>query len=354
MGVVALLLMVRRKQPKLEFFARCDVRGRDGDIATVLPEEFPFKAELRSCLSKAFEDFEVLDICTSEELAKELSAFETAWSIFPLAWHMTDDFDLFQHVVTGVGAAFERRRKASRKQDDILDDACYDGDPLTAGHKAGLKARKTMHHHEDGGSMVRRHSGGEPGEGGDEVEDDDDDESLFEGMGKDVVDAICDEFVGEDLGWGEDKESESEGEEEEDPGPPDSPVVTPPEALLPEEAPPPPPPPPAPPVLPPVGLRSHDISASNRSFCFICDQRIDKGVLRFDYQVASTRKLSDRKRVHHGCVPALPARSREADDAFLRRSAEAPGVPPEVQALLEKLCDEMRPAAASPSAATPQ
>ena len=53
--------------------------------------------------------------------------------------------------------------------------------------------------------------------------------------------------------------------------------------------------------------------------------------------------------MHHGCVPALPARSREADHAFLRRAAEAPGVPPEVQALLEKLCDEMRPSDASPA-----
>ena len=177
-----------------------------------MPEEFPFKAELGTRLSTPADSYEVLDICTSEELAKELSAVATTWTIFPLAWHFTDDFDLFQHVVTGMGAAFERRKATRRKEDGLLDDALY-GDPLAAGHKAGLKAPKASDRAKDGGSMANRHSGGEADEGpqGGDV-DDDDDECPFEGMGKDVVDAICDEFVGEDLELGDDRESESEEE----------------------------------------------------------------------------------------------------------------------------------------------
>ena len=104
----------------------------------------------------------MLDICTSEELAKELSAHATTWNIFPLEWRFTDDFDLFQHVVTGMGASFEKR-KAKRKEGDLLDDACY-GDPLAAGHKAGFKARNRVDRPMDGGSMVNRHIGGEAGE----------------------------------------------------------------------------------------------------------------------------------------------------------------------------------------------
>lgn len=100
--------------------------------------------------------------------------------------------------------------------------------------------------------------------------------------------------------------------------------------------------------IPTVGLKGLEQAPSARSICFICNKTIALGDWRFNYQLKATKKLSDRKRVHRGCVPALPEATKHVDHECLLRLANQ-DFPHEIQELCETLAEVRKPYAAAAS-----
>ena len=100
----------------------------------------PFIAELRVVRSRLSEKWDSLDINTSDELAHELVLTRMDWSIVPLSWHLPDGAaPLLDHVVTGIGAAFEGKTKPPRASVEAADDVwdqLSSKSPLEAGGRA--------------------------------------------------------------------------------------------------------------------------------------------------------------------------------------------------------------------------
>ena len=93
--------------------------------------------------------------------------------------------------------------------------------------------------------------------------------------------------------------------------------------------PPPLPPPPAPPPAPAdlggegggggvvrglaKGLKDFDKALSNRSMCFLCHNKIDKGSLRFYYCLKPSASLKDARYCHVACAAEFPEGARAHD-----------------------------------------
>ena len=135
LDVVLLLVMTRQANPKLHFFAKCDVpENKDEPGRDVIPDSFPFVASLRVSPSVISPAYSSVKIVTNETLAEELAEYDMAWKLHPLRWDLPDSHRLTDHVVTGLEAAFVppqgKKRKASRV-DPTAD--IPDGDPLQLG-----------------------------------------------------------------------------------------------------------------------------------------------------------------------------------------------------------------------------
>ena len=110
---VIVLLLMKREQPRLQFFARCALPSdsEEGDDAQTLPEALPCVVSLRIVESRLSTPFRAVDIRSSEELAEELAASGMSWSIRPLVWRLPERRQLLDHIVTGLGEAFELKTK---------------------------------------------------------------------------------------------------------------------------------------------------------------------------------------------------------------------------------------------------
>ena len=82
---VVVLLVVCRKRPKVQIFAKCSGDGAD-DNFTCPPGPVPFHVHLRSCPSRICSNVVGLDWCTSDELALEMARFRSEWLLVPLVW----------------------------------------------------------------------------------------------------------------------------------------------------------------------------------------------------------------------------------------------------------------------------
>ena len=110
---VIVLLLMKREQPRLQFFARCALPSdsEEGDDAQALPETLPCVVSLRIVESRLSTPFRAVDIRSSEELAEELAASGMSWSIRPLVWRLPERRQLLDHIVTGLGDASEPKTK---------------------------------------------------------------------------------------------------------------------------------------------------------------------------------------------------------------------------------------------------
>ena len=146
---VAVLLLMTRQQPSIQFYARCAIapgHPEDMDGAQVLPEGLPCVVSLRIVEARLSTSFRCVDICSSEELAQQLASSGMSWSIYPLTWHMPDDRrQLLDHIVTSVGERFvpkEKKKRVARPGHDAAEDGpVLDDDPLAAGRAAAAACR---------------------------------------------------------------------------------------------------------------------------------------------------------------------------------------------------------------------
>ena len=143
---VVVLLLMARQQPSMQLYARCAIAPacpEDQDGARVLPEGVPCVVSLRIVESRLSTSFLVVDICSSEELAQQLARSGMSWSIYPLTWHMPEERQLLDHIVTSVGERFvpKKAKKASRVLRPGEEDPVLDDDPLAAGRAAASACR---------------------------------------------------------------------------------------------------------------------------------------------------------------------------------------------------------------------
>ena len=197
---VIVLLLMKREQPRLQFFARCALPSdsEEGDDAQRLPEALPCVVSLRIVESRLSTPFRAVDIRSSEELAEELAASGMSWSIRPLVWRLPERRQLLDHIVTGLGDAFEPKTKQARRvvrPESGMDDVLLDDDPLASGRAAAAAAAPVS-----SAGASPRIPGGAAGAvmgqliGSDWEESVDDD--LFADLPPDVVDDVREEWFG--------------------------------------------------------------------------------------------------------------------------------------------------------------
>ena len=81
------------------------------------------------------------------------------------------------------------------------------------------------------------------------------------------------------------------------------------------------------------GLHGHEKAPSNRSICFLCDNKIPKSEWRLEYAISESSNLRDRRRIHLLCAGKLPLRTRAVDQAYLQDAIAATAVAEELAAL---------------------
>ena len=67
-----------------------------------------------------------------------------------------------------------------------------------------------------------------------------------------------------------------------------------------------------------IGFKVFDAAKSNRSKCYICEEKVLRGQFRFHYRVKESTSLRDELWVHASCVPSLPVASCDNDIVALR------------------------------------
>ena len=138
---VIVLLVMTRRAPSVQFFARCTIAasdGREGD-AQVLPDALPCLVSLRIVESRLSTGFRTVDIRSSEELAQELSDSGMAWSMYPLEWRLPERRQLLDHLVVGIGEQFVGKKATAKRVKRPTADTDYlvlDDDPLASGRAA--------------------------------------------------------------------------------------------------------------------------------------------------------------------------------------------------------------------------
>ena len=144
--VIALLVSSRR-QPKMHFYAMCNIQGATPSAPPLetMPDDPPFVASLRVAKSRMSDSWSSYDIKTSEEVAHELVKTHMTWSIVPLQWCLPEGcIPLGDHVVLRYEDHFEPKAKVPIEKvvqsDDYLDLLSADGDPIAAGVRAAMGA----------------------------------------------------------------------------------------------------------------------------------------------------------------------------------------------------------------------
>ena len=158
---VVVLLSLPRKKPAMQIWARCTLRGSDQTHFRV--PAVPFNIEIGTTASRICQALQVVNLCTSDELALQLRRLRPRWEFFPLQWEELDDDSLLPLRVVGIQPRWEprirrrTRRKPHARQPFMLDE--LDLDPLELGRDAaGLSADVGTPDLADGGSEE------EPGE----------------------------------------------------------------------------------------------------------------------------------------------------------------------------------------------
>ena len=201
---IVALLLCRRAQPNIHFYAICDIKGASPEVVVdTMPEALQFIASIRVVHSRMSKHCDSIDIKTNEELAHEMALSQMEWRLVPLHWCLPEGASgtspLLDHVVTMVADAFEPKAKVARRTaitaDDFLDQ--LDSDPIAAGVSAALVAEAAgsgaspclPRLFADGGRGMDAEAGVEA-EAGMEAE-------LFADVEEDVLDDFHQELFGE-------------------------------------------------------------------------------------------------------------------------------------------------------------
>ena len=122
---IVVLLVLYRKQPKMQVFARCFVEGAAEGTAVCPLGPVPFHVQLRSGPSPLCGRVTVLDLCTSDELALELTLRRSEWHLVPLVFEeTTPEPSLVRFCVVGRGTLEEhrvRQQRPARAAADLLE-----------------------------------------------------------------------------------------------------------------------------------------------------------------------------------------------------------------------------------------
>ena len=192
------LLVFSRKQPSIQFYAMCDIKGASPDVTLeAMPDGLPFVASIRVVPSRLSSNSDSVDIRSNEEIAQDMVSSHMEWCILPLQWRLPDGASpLLDHVVVQVGARFEPRTKIARCRvieiDDVFDQLSHI-DPIAAGvceaadaSSVGSGASPSGHGAPPGGQISLG------GESAAEAE-------LFDGFDLDLLDDLQHELFGEPL-----------------------------------------------------------------------------------------------------------------------------------------------------------
>jgi len=109
---VVVLLILPRKQPKVQIFARC---RWEGAAAVCPPGPLSFVVRLEAA-SPFCDGIPSVAVCTSDELASELVSLRAVWSVVPLVWiePPSQPPSLISFLVIGRSPAVEERRGGRR------------------------------------------------------------------------------------------------------------------------------------------------------------------------------------------------------------------------------------------------
>lgn len=183
------LLVLHRGSPKMQIFARCFVEGAAEGVVVCPLGPVPFHVQLQAGPSPLCSRVRVLRMCTSDDLAFDLTAVRSQWHLVPLVWvESTPEPSLVRFCVVGRGRPGERlvrQPKRARAANDMLEALhLLEGRPWRGPSSAiGMPVAAAAEEGDDDGS--------------------DDDNDPFYGIPAEYVEDVAAEFA-ETLGVGPD------------------------------------------------------------------------------------------------------------------------------------------------------
>ena len=90
-----------------------------------------------------------------------------------------------------------------------------------------------------------------------------------------------------------------------------------------------------------VGLKDFDVAPTDRAHCYVCGEKIAKGLFRLCYRFKQSRQFSDVRKVHFPCASALPASSRTDDVLALRHWLSKKDLMGERRVALQQVLDQL-------------
>ena len=112
---IVVLLVLHRKLPKMQIFARCFVESAAEGVVVCPLCPVPFHVQLQAGPSPLCSRVRVLQMCTSDDLALELTTRRSEWQLVPLVWiESTPEPSLVRLCVVGRGPPVEHRVRQPR------------------------------------------------------------------------------------------------------------------------------------------------------------------------------------------------------------------------------------------------
>ena len=118
---IVVLLVLHRKLPKMQIFARCFVEGAAEGVVVCPLGPVPFHVQLQAGPSPLCSRVRVLQMCTSDDLALELTTRRSEWQLVPLVWIESTEPSLIRFCVVGRGPPGDHRVRQPRRPRAAVD-----------------------------------------------------------------------------------------------------------------------------------------------------------------------------------------------------------------------------------------